>query len=326
MASSAMMGEKRIPNFTLSPIICRNLLPCIGSRELVTDSWDIRRHPSETHRYPFPSEYRSIETNRDFVSLEQGLSKTDKKLWKRRKNLVKEVKITLAKWKDLEDKEEILRKYFKKYNKFVLNGVEKRKRFLSMTIHQHEKVKQRSAEVEWLELELEKLKTVSLLLQQEISKHSIYDRYLEKVVDRSFRFKSVQDVTSSFEVLFESLDKTIAIYRKRVVDLEENHKMLDEMINNSRPMWLNLVLQYSRLTKAYDEVTLKNKENEKLIMSICSKTHEYAMDYEECIGNVNALYCTLCKRLDVKKKFPKYDYKNQLECIKSELGRRGKLK
>lgn len=278
----------------------------------------MRRHPAEKHEdCPFLKGDHITNPMVGIMGLKQERRRIEKLLQRRRSSLVELVQVTLKKWRLLEECEQKLQRYFVQYNAFILKGLEKRRRFFNNMQQFQQQARLRGAQNDILRLEVEKSKIVKRLLDIETKKHLIYPNFLRRVVEEGGRYTSIPELTSCFEAIEGSLEKTTGYFNKHMDELEDKRRKLEHLTDDNKPMLLKLDLEINVLSERFDEIKRKNLENEELIMSICSKINDGRKAHEECLANIDNLYDLLCARLDVERGFAKNDFKNQLIYIKS---------
>ncbi|XP_053556529.1 cilia- and flagella-associated protein 73 [Bombina bombina] len=214
---------------------------------------------------------RLLEKRREMVEVEQALS-TQKEEFQMKKESLQQRRA------ELEHKEEKLKDSLFKFDKFLKENDSKRKRALKKVDEERQMAAQKDREALQLQLEIARLqhrKEVSLQRQE---RNSIYQNYLQKVLQRTDEFQEVQEMIDRFNTLMVTQDKLLQrelesqekIEREKARFLhyqEETHNRILEQNNQlselqselerKRTMVLHLESKWAQIQNTSAENTLR---------------------------------------------------------------------
>ncbi|KAK9875587.1 hypothetical protein WA026_009390 [Henosepilachna vigintioctopunctata] len=223
-------------------------------------------------------------------------------------------------WGSLEKKENQFRGVVRKFNKFVKENLIKRERFIQSTKRNQEHFRRYSGDTAKLKEKKNHLETILDQMKTEISKHSIYENFLETVITTSIEFKTVFSFVSRFKVLMATLEDTTAKFVKNKFlllhlmvqinkDARQKSIALNEMMN--RLCLLGPVL---------NDVVTRNIANERIICDVHQEAIKTMADVQGTLDFMNLLYQYVCSRERKAAIYSNGDYKNQMMAIRKALG------
>lgn len=108
-------------------------------------------------------------------------------------------------WKDLAEKEQLLKESFIKFNKFVRENYEKRERAEKKILDEIALQKRRTKEIQELEDNMNYMQEIKSEMEQKLKEYKIYENYLSSVVKNSANeFKTTNNLLIRYEALMEA--------------------------------------------------------------------------------------------------------------------------
>ncbi|KAG8455665.1 hypothetical protein GDO86_001743 [Hymenochirus boettgeri] len=157
---------------------------------------------------------RLLEKRREMAEVEQALS-TQKEEFQMKAESLQQRRT------ELEQKEEKLKDSLFKFDKFLKENDSKRKRALHKATEERQLAAHKESEALRLQAENQELmhRKKSLLRQQE--KNSIYQRYLQRVLERTEEFQEVQEMIDRFNTLMATQNKLL---KRELVNQEQTER------------------------------------------------------------------------------------------------------
>ncbi|KAL3272637.1 hypothetical protein HHI36_014102 [Cryptolaemus montrouzieri] len=224
-------------------------------------------------------------------------------------------------WKTLEKKELAFQRTIQAHNRFVKRNLEKRERALLKIQNDIELTRKREKEIKLLDQRYDFFYSVLMQLRVQIKLHSIYEKYLNSVIEHSdCPFKTIHEFLTKYEAL--DAVKSVCM-RRQSEEMATTIEIHDENIEFFRFQDVCIVGLRNELNDVrckYDEVSRKNLATEVLIQDIVNRAHEYSVRVESCHFMIDAIYRYICQRRKVPIELLKSDIQAKIDCIKSTLG------
>ncbi|OCT98142.1 coiled-coil domain-containing protein 42 like-2 isoform X1 [Xenopus laevis] len=157
---------------------------------------------------------RLLEKRREMVEVEQALS-TQKEEFQMKSESLQQRR------SELELKEEKLKDSLFKFDKFLKENDSKRKRALHKAAEERQMAAQKERDALRLQAENTQLMQRKHILLQRQEKNSIYQRYLQRVLERTDEFQEVQEMIDRFNTLMATQNKLL----KRELKNQEHAEM-----------------------------------------------------------------------------------------------------
>ncbi|KAK9892329.1 hypothetical protein WA026_019783 [Henosepilachna vigintioctopunctata] len=237
----------------------------------VNDSWHLK-----TTRLP-RLQLPNLDTPPMSIELEYSMAKnrlamTDERLAKKRRNLVKKVSFLNQQWKTLKHKEDMLREEFRKFNKFLRTNMDKRERALKKYAFDRDTNLRRTSEVNNLSQKCEHLKITLANMQKQIAKISIYDRYLERVMQASGgEFKDSCEILPRVEVLLTAKEEIRDRHQQQMECLQDTVGYSTRFVGSKMLTVLNLTGLLPVYKTKYEETQFRRLELEYLLVNLKAK-------------------------------------------------------
>ncbi|XP_045466090.1 coiled-coil domain-containing protein 42 like-2-like [Harmonia axyridis] len=254
------------------------------------------------------------------------LETTDRRLWKRRRDLVIRQNYLGSQWLQLGQREKALRENFISFSKFLKTNLEKRERAFRKIQNDTETVHNRTVEIDQLKCRYDCRRQEFLTMKREIQKHSIYERFLEKVIYlASGEFKTIEDLPKRMEVLLLAKERLQTIQADQLNRFEKSKKVMGQFMESEILQIIGLNNTIAALQYKYDDAINRTIELDNMVVNLKTTILKYSTDLssnKDCIEN---LYNQICLKHRIIEKYRKKGLINQLLEINHSMVGYGKI-
>ncbi|XP_074029840.1 coiled-coil domain-containing protein 42 isoform X2 [Leptinotarsa decemlineata] len=209
--SHGKMKNERSPRITF---------PKIKPQDAVLDYIQSKNMEKLDKLYPEFDVVRQNDPFSNLALLEIKLNKTERVLRQKRKTLV-EARTNLDKqWKELDEKEKSLRENFKHFDQFVRENMEKRERALKKMKDDVALKEQRRNDIQICLLNYIEMKQAKFDMDAKIKDYRLYEDFLNKVVEHSEEFTSIQDMINRYLSLLNAKNSLAQLQEDNLKALE----------------------------------------------------------------------------------------------------------
>ncbi|KAF2881444.1 hypothetical protein ILUMI_24730 [Ignelater luminosus] len=292
--------------------------PKVGPEKIVREYLYSKATKSLTKKFP-EWDMPRMEPSTELVAKKRELYDVEQRLVDKRREANKKRKEMNAQWRDLEDRETILRENFIKFNKFVKENQEKRERAERKLSDEKALIQKRSDDITELKKNYDHMLSIKLQMERNIKNHRMYEEYLQNVVKACSTFRTVDDILDRYETLAEAR-KVLA--ERQEEDLSALEDARNEMIRVTEEktlhiMGLNNVM--AELQSRYEAAKSKALQWELMVTKIKDTCVDKLRELYEVRRSCWNVYLQMCKRKEIVPELAQDDIENQLLFIKRTL-------
>ncbi|XP_045467421.1 uncharacterized protein LOC123675905 [Harmonia axyridis] len=206
----------------------------------------------------------------EFLQAKNILHQTDYRLKKAQEDARNKKQDLALQWKDLEDKELLLRSNFIQFSKFLSKNANKRNRaeqkfkeMKTMKVDCTEKISQ-------MKIESEKIAELVENLKRKVAIHNIYEDYLNSVIITG-GFRTIAHVLNRY-ILLDETKQTVGMHMEETSEEYHSRQTLYiRLLENWNIIYLSLSNELSEMRRKYDNAKNKTNTWEIVINDICNK-------------------------------------------------------
>ncbi|XP_044763600.1 coiled-coil domain-containing protein 42 like-2-like isoform X2 [Coccinella septempunctata] len=244
---------------------------------------------------------------------EKDLQLTERRLAKKRKDLISRKDVLDTQWFELSQREKALRDNFIIFSKFLKTNLEKRERAMKKIQTDTENVQNRTAEINLLREKYNVKLQEFRLMRQEIQKHSIYPAFLEEVMDLvSGEFKDIEDLPKRMEVLLIAREKLTKHQAELLNSLECSKRVMGQFMESKILQIIGLNNTIACLQYAHDDAINRTIELDNMVVNLKTTILKYATDLTANKAAIKNLYSQMCSKQKVVEKHRHKNVINQL--------------
>ncbi|KAJ1126165.1 hypothetical protein NDU88_004573 [Pleurodeles waltl] len=222
-------------------------------------------------------------------------------------------------WEELQKKEILMKEYLLNFDQFIKENDQKRIRALKKANHERELKRQKEKDLLNVRTETEQLRRERFKLSRKLKKYSIFNDYLEKVVESSDEFHEVRDVISRYFTLVATYQDLLKIEQEAQESIESARARLAHYIEEKS----DTILQYNNELSLL-QTRLDHAQSEAIVWeSRWMHIQNTAAKKTLLLGTIKVATLNLFQSLskDVKERLqvPMDDTLQQLEVIKEYL-------
>ncbi|XP_069505962.1 coiled-coil domain-containing protein 42 [Ambystoma mexicanum] len=144
-------------------------------------------------------------------------------------------------WDELQKKEILMKEYLLNFDEFIKENDQKRGRALKKASKEREVKRQKEKDLQNLLTDTERLRVERANLSRKLKKYSIFNEYLEKVVEVSDEFQEVRDVISRYFTLVATYHDLLQIEQEAQEVIERARARLTHFVEEKS----DTILQYN---------------------------------------------------------------------------------
>ncbi|XP_044759230.1 uncharacterized protein LOC123316969 isoform X1 [Coccinella septempunctata] len=225
-------------------------------------------------------------------------------------------------WLHLEHNEHTFQRTIISHNRFLKRNLEKRERALAKIQTDMELTKKRDREIKALDKSYDFFNAILNKMRLEIRKHSIYENYLNSVVENADSpYKSNLEFLTKYESLQHVKEHCV---KRQTAEMATTVLLHDDNVEFFRLrdiVLIGLRNELNNLRCQFDDVCRRNLATETLITTIVNRTNELNAEVSSCQYMIDAIYRYICQR----RRIPQGDYdlrdvKPKIDVLKSTLG------
>lgn len=228
-------------------------------------------------------------------------------------------------WKDLEDREEMLKSNFIKFNKFVKENQEKKERAERKIVEERAFILKRETEIENLSSKYDFMCRIRSKMEKNIRKHKLYENYLLAFTEMFPLFYNLDSILDRYEALAEARKVLADRQENDLSSLEEAKARMLRMTEENTLALMGLHNVMADLETRYESAKNKALHWETMVTSIKDTLAERLEDLQEIRQSAWTVYLAMCKRKEIEPKLAEHDVENQLLFIKSTIGELKKI-
>ncbi|XP_078506748.1 coiled-coil domain-containing protein 42 [Lissotriton helveticus] len=222
-------------------------------------------------------------------------------------------------WDELQKKEILMKEYLLNFDQFIKENDQKRIRALKKANHERELKRQKERDLTHVRTETEKLRMERFALSRKLKKYSIFNDYLEKVVETSDEFHEVRDVISRYFTLVATYQDLVKIEQEAQANIERARGRLAHYVEEKS----DNILQYNNELSLL-QTRLDHAQSEAIVWeSRWAHIQNTAAKKTLLLGTIKMatlnLFHSLSKEIKERLQVSLDDTAQQLEAIKEYL-------
>ncbi|XP_077282049.1 coiled-coil domain-containing protein 42 like-2 [Temnothorax americanus] len=222
-------------------------------------------------------------------------------------------------WEEARKQQLQLRQSFVKFNTLVKENVEKRERAEQKIKEEHERQEKYKREIEELEQKFRYMRDVRDKMQRYVGEYRKYQNYLDRVVNETNEFQSINEIFNRYETLVEARQALSDHQDRNLQMLEDKGTEIHHLTEVKTQVLMGLNNKLAQLHARYDRAKAQELKWE----TIVSKIKETAATKNLELTQVKAccwnIYQQICKRKEIPVKVSSEDVEQQLTHIKRTI-------
>ncbi|XP_023030442.2 coiled-coil domain-containing protein 42 isoform X1 [Leptinotarsa decemlineata] len=308
--SHGKMKNERSPRITF---------PKIKPQDAVLDYIQSKNMEKLDKLYPEFDVVRQNDPFSNLALLEIKLNKTERVLRQKRKTLV-EARTNLDKqWKELDEKEKSLRENFKHFDQFVRENMEKRERALKKMKDDVALKEQRRNDIQICLLNYIEMKQAKFDMDAKIKDYRLYEDFLNKVVEHSEEFTSIQDMINRYLSLLNAKNSLAQLQEDNLKALENARSDMMKLIEENNFVIMGLNNQIANLQARFENANIKSLESEQLVLQIKNNAVKKMSEIDQVKASIWNVYTHMAHSKRHPVKIKKDNVEEQMMYIKRTL-------
>nr|DBA22827.1 TPA: hypothetical protein GDO54_013822 [Pyxicephalus adspersus] len=255
---------------------------------------------------------RLLEKKREMTEVEQALNTQKEEFQMKTESLQQRCA-------ELEHKEEKLKDSLFKFDKFLKENDSKRKRALRKAAEERQLAAQKEREAIRLQAENKQLQAFKERLVRRQEKSSIYQNYLQRVLERTEEFQEVQEMIDRFNTLMATQDKLLKRELEHQEKAEKEKARLLHYQEEARSQILELNNQMADLQDEFERARAVVLEWESRWAQIQNTAAENTLRLGRIRMATLNLFQTITKQMHIKSDISIEDTESQLEKVRLHL-------
>ncbi|XP_026314614.1 coiled-coil domain-containing protein 42 homolog [Hyposmocoma kahamanoa] len=252
------------------------------------------------------------QARRDLMDAEEKLA--EKREEEKRNRLIMD-----EKWKDLREKELLLKESFISFNKFIRENQEKRDRAERKMEADTEVLERKTKETEAMRQRVAEMEEVKQLMEQQVKEYTIYEDYLMSIVHAYPEFKQPLDVLNRYEAL-AAAKSTLADRQERDLEMLENARQEIAALTEEKKLFImGLNNTLANLRWRYDKVRNRVIKWELALNRLKETAAKRHVELCHVRSAIWSLYVKICKHKGLTVNIKKSDFEQQLVVIMRAL-------
>ncbi|XP_056636601.1 coiled-coil domain-containing protein 42 homolog [Diorhabda sublineata] len=269
--------------------------------------------------YPEFDVVHSEDAKSELSKLQIRLHGAEKMLGSKRKNLVEVRKSLDIQWKELNEKEKQLRENFIHFDQFITENMEKRERAEKKIKDDKILCEQRRKDIEKCEKDYIALKEAKFEMDKKIKEYKLYENFLDKVVDTSQEFISIQDMINRYMTLLSAKLSLAKLQEQNLVALERAKSDMMKLIEEKNFIIMGLNNQIANLQSRFENAKIKSIDCEHLVLKIKNNAVLQLHEIDEVKSSIWNLYTHMAQSKEHPIKIDKDNVEEQVMYIKRTL-------
>ncbi|XP_028130838.2 coiled-coil domain-containing protein 42-like [Diabrotica virgifera virgifera] len=269
--------------------------------------------------YPQFDVVKSEDPKAELARLQIKLLDSEELLDQKRKTLV-ETRTELDKqWQELDNKEQALRENFRKFDQFIKENMDKRERAEKKIKDDTKLCAQRTKDIEKCNKDYQALKDTKFEMDKKIKEFRLYENFLDKVVNTSQEFISIQDMINRYMTLLSAKQSLAKLQEENLVALERAKSDMMKLIEEKNFVIMGLNNQIANLQARFENAKIKSIECEQLVLQIKNNAVQQLNNIDEVKSSVWNLYTHMAHSKMHPIKIAKENVEEQMMYIKRTL-------
>ncbi|XP_034943698.1 coiled-coil domain-containing protein 42 homolog [Chelonus insularis] len=247
------------------------------------------------------------------------LAQAENNLETKRKEQVEKHQHMQQQWAEMRRKETLFRELFIKFNQFIIENGQKRERAMRKITEEKECSERYHQEIEELNKKLQHLTSVCDKMQESIEYFKRGKNYLERVVNETGEFSSINDIFNRYESLMEARQTHVDSQDKNFEQIEGIGNQMQHMTQEKEQKLMNLNNQLADLQIQYDKAKAETMKWEKIVSQIKAVVSVKILELIRIQSACWNLYTQIRKRKGLRVEIAKDEIETQLIEIKQTI-------
>ncbi|EGI64994.1 PREDICTED: coiled-coil domain-containing protein 42 like-2 [Acromyrmex echinatior] len=222
-------------------------------------------------------------------------------------------------WEEAREQQLQLRQSLIKFNTLVKENVEKRERADQKIKEEHERQEKYKQEIEELEQKLQYMRDVRDKMQQFVGEYRKYQNYLERVMNETDEFQTINEIFNRYETLIETRQTLSDRQDKNLQMLEEKGIKIHHLTETKTQVLMELHNKLEQLEERYDRAKVEALKWEMIVSKIKETAAAKNLELTQVKACCWNIYQQICKRKEIPVKVSSEDVEHQLVHIKRTI-------
>ncbi|XP_070158550.1 coiled-coil domain-containing protein 42 homolog [Polyergus mexicanus] len=253
-----------------------------------------------------------IKTRRELAQVEEILKEKQAEREIKRKHMDEQ-------WEEARKQQLLLRDSFIKFNTLVKENVEKRERAEQKIKEEHERQEKCRQEIEELKQKLRYMEGVRDKMQRYVEEYKKYQNYLDRVVNETGEFQSINEIFNRYETLIEARQALSDHQDRNLQLLEQKGTEIHHLTEVKSQILMGLNNKVAQLQARYDRAKAQALKWETIVSKIKETAAAKNLELTQVKACCWNMYQQICKRKDIPVKVSSEDVEQQLIHIKRTI-------
>ncbi|XP_039305247.1 coiled-coil domain-containing protein 42 homolog [Solenopsis invicta] len=222
-------------------------------------------------------------------------------------------------WQEARKQQLQLRQSLVKFNTLVKENVEKRERAEQKIKEEHEHQEKCKQEIEELEQKLRYMRDIRDKMQQYVGEYRKYQNYLDRVVNETGEFQSINEIFNRYETLIEARQALSDHQDRNLQMLEDKGTEIHRLTEVKTQVLMGLNNKLAQLQARYDQAKAEALKWETIVSKIKETAAAKNLELTQVKACCWNIYQQICKRKEIPVKVSSEDVEQQLIHIKRTI-------
>ncbi|XP_011880119.1 PREDICTED: coiled-coil domain-containing protein 42 homolog isoform X1 [Vollenhovia emeryi] len=222
-------------------------------------------------------------------------------------------------WEDAREEQLQLRQSLVKFNTLVKENVEKRERAEQKIKEEHERQEKCKLEIEELEQKLRCMRDTRDKMQRNVGEYRKYQNYLDRVVNETGEFQSINEIFNRYETLVEARQALSDHQDRNLQMLEDKGTEIHHLTEVKTQVLMGLNNKLAQLQARYDQAKAQALKWETIVSKIKETAAAKNLELTQVKACCWNIYQQICKRKEIPVKVASEDVEQQLIHIKRTI-------
>ncbi|XP_018052351.1 PREDICTED: coiled-coil domain-containing protein 42 homolog [Atta colombica] len=255
----------------------------------------------------------------EVIRIRQELAEINEILKEKREEQKIRRKYMDEQWEEAREQQLQLRQSLIKFNTLVRQNIEKCERAEQKIKEEHERQEKYKQEIEELEQKLQYMIGVRDKMQRFVGEYRKYQNYLDKVVNETGEFQSINEIFNRYETLVETRQTLSDQQDKNLQMLEEKGTKIHHLTETKTQVLMGLNNKVAQLQERYDRAKVEALRWEMIISKIKETAATKNLELTQVKACCWNIYQQICKRKEIPVKVSSEDVEQQLIHIKRTI-------
>ncbi|XP_012540099.1 coiled-coil domain-containing protein 42 homolog [Monomorium pharaonis] len=252
----------------------------------------------------------------EVIRSRQELAQVEELLKEKRAEQEMKRKCLDEQWQEARKQQLQLRQSLIKFNTLVKENVEKRERAEQKIKEEHERQEKFKQEIEELEQKLRYMRDVRDKMQRYVGEYRKYQNYLDRVVNETGEFQSINEIFNRYETLLEARQALSDHQDRNLQMLEKKGTEIHHLTETKTQVLMGLNNKLAELQARYDWAKAEALKWETIVSKIKETAAAKNLELTQVKACCWNIYQQICKRKEIPVQVSSEDVEQQLIHIK----------